>query len=133
MIFFFDLMKSKKRSEELCPEIYEEDQCVTGTIFSSSANLANTMIGTGMLAMPFAFSQLGIAQGLVMVSITGILAAAGLILLSKSAQVLESRCVSFNALAKVSYPAAAVIMDTAIAITCFGTSVSYLIVGLLLV
>jgi amino acid permease len=108
-----------------------EDANVTGTVFSSTVNLANTILGTGMLAMPFVFANLGIAQGLVMLTITAILSVFGLNLLSQAAQTLNSRDVSFNAIAMTAYPAAAVVMDFAIALLCYGAGVSYLIVGMI--
>jgi amino acid permease len=73
-----------------------------------------------MLAMPFAFSMLGLLQGIVMLSITGIFAILGLSLLAQAAQTLNSRDVSFNSVAKASYPTIAIVMDAAILITCFG-------------
>lgn len=106
------------------------DTHATGTVFSSTVNLANTILGTGMLAMPLVFASLGIAQGLVMISITGILSVFGLSLLSQAAQTLNSRDVSFNAIAMVTFPAAAVVMDISVALLCFGAGVSYLVVGM---
>lgn len=99
-------------------------------IKSSTANLTNTVLGTGMLSMPYTFATLGIAQGLVLITFTAILGGFGLSLLTQAAQTLKSRSVSFNALAKVSYPAVATVMDVSIALNCFGVSVSYLVVGI---
>jgi amino acid permease len=107
----------------------DDNEKVSGTIFSSSSNLVNTVLGTGMLSMPFVFQQLGVVQGLVMLSIAALFAILGLSLLSQAAQTLKSRDVSFNCLAHASFPQVAIVMDVALVITCFGGSVSYLIVG----
>jgi amino acid permease len=54
----------------------------------------------------------------------------GLVLLARSAASMHSRKVSFYAIAmdEPSWPAAAVAMDLAVAIKCWGVSISYLIV-----
>ncbi|MGK0280449.1 MAG: hypothetical protein ACI9RU_003232 [Litorivivens sp.] len=109
---------------------FNEDKSVSGTIASSSINLVNTVLGTGMLSLPFVFSQLGVVQGIVMLSIAVLLAILSLSLLSQAAQKLNSRDVSFNSMALASFPHISIVMDAAILITCFGSCVSYLIVGL---
>jgi hypothetical protein len=112
--------------------IADEDANVTGTLFSSTVNLANTILGSGMLAMPFVFANLGIAQGMVLLTITAILSVFGLGLLTQMANTLNSRDVSFNAICMTAYPAAAAVMDFAIALLCFGAGVSYHIIGMFL-
>jgi amino acid permease len=110
--------------------IAEEDANATGTLFSSTANLANTILGSGILVMPFVFANLGIAQGVVLLTLSAFLSVFGLNLLTKMANTLNSRDVSFNAICMTAYPAAAVLMDFAIALLCYGAGVSYLIIGM---
>jgi len=73
------------------------------TIASGIGNLANTIVGSGASAF-------------------------GLYLLSRAATKTPHRHSSFFAVAKLTYPKAAVFFDAAIAIKCFGVSISYLII-----
>ncbi|CAG8710157.1 5425_t:CDS:2, partial [Gigaspora margarita] len=70
--------------------------------FSCAVNLANTILGTGMLAMPAAVASVGLIMG--------------------------SRSSSFFAVSQLTYPKAALFFDVAIAVKCFGVSISYLII-----
>ncbi|KAI9217955.1 transmembrane amino acid transporter protein-domain-containing protein [Blastocladiella britannica] len=109
-----------------------------GTIFTGTVNIANTILGSGMLAMPFAIANVGLVLGLVMILISGLAATFGLWLLTHVARRLpdtesdETPRVrnpsSFFALSAITYPAAAVYFDAAIAIKCFGVASSYLVV-----
>lgn len=74
--------------------------------------------------------SLGIAQGFFFLSFSCILGIFGLSLLTLAAQAVGGRNISFNSLSKATFPAAAVIMDVAVAITVFGAAISYLIVGI---
>ena len=103
------------------------DPNVTGTIFSSSINICNTILGSGMLIMPLAMMKLGLAIGIFMISLSGFGAAYGLRILTNCG-VVVGRKASFNALTKVTYRKIAVLFDIAIAVKCFGVSVSYLII-----
>ncbi|KNE70117.1 hypothetical protein AMAG_15092 [Allomyces macrogynus ATCC 38327] len=108
----------------------------TGTIFSGTINMANTILGSGMLAMPYAISSVGLALGLVLVLVSGLAAAFGLWLLTHVARHLAGSDrargprtpAGFFALSTITYPTAAVYFDAAIAIKCFGVATSYLIV-----
>lgn len=52
----------------------------------------------------------------------------GLYLLSLCSDKLPPRSASFNAIAKITYPTAAMYFDLAIALKCFGVSISYLLI-----
>ncbi|OMH78825.1 Vacuolar amino acid transporter 5 [Zancudomyces culisetae] len=95
--------------DDLCLEIADELKH-TGTIFSSTINLCNTILGSGMLAM------------------VGFTSAVGLYLLARCAEKVPGRKSSFFAVAGLTYPKAALLFDFAIALKCFGVSVSYLII-----
>lgn len=95
---------------------------------SSNINLVNTIIGAGTLAMPLAMSHMGILLGTFVILWSGLTAAFGLYLQTRCANYLERGTSSFFALSQITYPNAAVIFDAAIAIKCFGVSVSYLII-----
>lgn len=99
------------------------------SIPSSIANLANTIIGTGMLAMPSVISSTGIVPAVVLIVLSSLLSSFGLYLLHISSTHLASnRSSSFNAIAKLTYPNAAIYFDVAIALKCFGVSISYLLI-----
>lgn len=98
------------------------------TMVSCVGNLANTIIGSGMLTFPLAFASAGILPGLLTCIFSGGAAAFGLYLLSRAAARTPHRRSSFFAVAELTYPKAAVFFDAAIAIKCFGVSISYLII-----
>ncbi|KAJ3281688.1 hypothetical protein HK104_011323 [Borealophlyctis nickersoniae] len=99
----------------------------TGTVTSSWINITNTILGSGMLAMPSALAGVGLGLGIVLIGLSGAASAFGLILLTKVAAEV-GRTSSFFACSKITYPGAAVLFDLAIAVKCFGVSVSYLVI-----
>ncbi|KAI9491862.1 transmembrane amino acid transporter protein-domain-containing protein [Zychaea mexicana] len=105
-----------------------DEQIAKASPFSGIFNLLNTILGTGMLAMPAAVATVGLLPGMVLTLISGIASGAGLYFLSESASSVEGRRASFFAVSQLTYPGAAVWFDTAIAIKCFGVAVSYLII-----
>ncbi|KAI5123504.1 hypothetical protein M0805_006664 [Coniferiporia weirii] len=94
----------------------------------SVGNLANTIIGSGMLTFPLAMASAGIIPGMISCVACGFIASFGLYLLSRCATYTAHRRASFFAVAKLTYPNAAVFFDAAIATKCFGVSISYLII-----
>ncbi|EJD07295.1 uncharacterized protein FOMMEDRAFT_15993 [Fomitiporia mediterranea MF3/22] len=99
-----------------------------GSLISSVSNLANTIIGSGMLTFPLAMASAGIIPGMISCVLCGCIASFGLYLLSRCAQYTAHRSSSFFAVSKLTFPNAAVFFDAAIATKCFGVSVSYLII-----
>ncbi|KAJ3000232.1 hypothetical protein HDV02_000145 [Globomyces sp. JEL0801] len=98
-----------------------------GTILSSCINLCNTILGSGMLAMPSALAATGMGLGILLIAFCASCSAFGLFLLSQiAAQV--GRKSSFFTCASITYPKAALFFDLAIAIKCFGVSISYLVI-----
>jgi amino acid permease len=98
------------------------------TVFSSVSNLANTIIGSGMLSFSLAMASSGIIPGVLLCIFSGSVGAFGLYLLSLCAQKTAHRRSSFFAVSQLTYPKAATFFDAAIAIKCFGVSTSYLII-----
>lgn len=99
----------------------------TGTILSSSINIINTILGAGMLAMPSAIAAVGLGLGIVLIGFCAAASAFGLFLLSRIAA-QAGRKSSFFTCASITYPRAAVYFDLAIAVKCFGVSISYLVI-----
>ncbi|KAI0031435.1 transmembrane amino acid transporter protein-domain-containing protein [Vararia minispora EC-137] len=81
-----------------------------------------------MLTFPLALASAGIIPGMLTCVFSGVVAAFGLYLLSVCARNAPHRRASFFAVAHLTYPRAAVFFDAAIAIKCFGVSISYLII-----
>ncbi|EIN09560.1 hypothetical protein PUNSTDRAFT_101436 [Punctularia strigosozonata HHB-11173 SS5] len=98
------------------------------SLVSCIGNLSNTIIGSGMLTFPMAMASSGIIPGIFTCVFSGSVAAFGLYLLSLAATHTPHRTSSFFAVAQLTFPKAAVFFDAAIAIKCFGVSISYLII-----
>ncbi|KAF9383693.1 hypothetical protein CPB97_006242 [Podila verticillata] len=100
----------------------------SASFWSCTINLANTILGTGMLAMPGALATVGLVLGSFMIVFSACASALGLYFLTRSASKTQGRAASFFACSKLTYPSAAVWFDLAIAIKCFGVGISYLII-----
>jgi hypothetical protein len=74
------------------------------------------------LAMPAAMSSMGILIGVIIIIFAGCTSGIGLYFLSRCALRIERGHSSFFAVAKRTYPEAAIVFDSAIAIKCFGTA-----------
>ncbi|KAL6705671.1 hypothetical protein ACN47E_006460 [Coniothyrium glycines] len=98
------------------------------TWISSVINLANTILGAGLLAMPSALSKMGIFLGIFVIAWAGTTAGFGLYLQTRCARYVDRGQVSFATLSQLTYPNLSIIFDAAIAIKCFGVAVSYLII-----
>ncbi|KAH8079910.1 transmembrane amino acid transporter protein-domain-containing protein, partial [Filobasidium floriforme] len=101
------------------------------TIASCVSNLANTIIGSGALAFPSVFASMGLIPAFFSCIFAGACSAFGLYLLSLCArQGYEKPEASFNQIARLTFGEgwATRCFDAAIAIKCFGVSVSYLII-----
>lgn len=83
-----------------------------------------------MLAMAHGFATGGMIPGILTVLFCGATAYLGLLFLALCARHpdVKPRGASFAALSALTYPAAGVFFDAAIAIKCFGVSISYLII-----
>ncbi|PWN48017.1 hypothetical protein IE53DRAFT_217825 [Violaceomyces palustris] len=99
------------------------------SLLSSISNLTNTIIGTGMLATPGAFKYTGLLLGMFLICFCGFTASFGLYLLTRCAAKVGGRKNSFFTLASQTIPAGAWWFDLAIALKCYGVSISYLIIS----
>ena len=98
------------------------------SISSCVYNLTNTIIGSGVLALPAAFATCGSALGSGLLLVFALFSAHGLHLLSLSAQIVDGDKASFRAVASAAAPRFATFVDLAVVIKCFGVACSYLIV-----
>mmetsp|Transcript_4194 Transcript_4194/g.4143 ORF Transcript_4194/g.4143 Transcript_4194/m.4143 type:complete len:474 (+) Transcript_4194:1790-3211(+) len=101
----------------------------TATIKSGTINLLNTIVGAGILAMPFGLKSNGLLFGCLLIIWSSLTSSFGLYLQNKVAKYTQQQeAVSYFSLAQLTYPQLSIIFDSAIAIKCFGVGVSYLVV-----
>lgn len=99
------------------------------TIRSGTINLLNTIIGAGILAMPYGLKSNGLFFGCLLILWSSMTSSMGLYLQSKVAKyTAQTDAVSYFSLAQLTYPQLSIVFDSAIAIKCFGVGVSYLVV-----
>lgn len=99
------------------------------SIRSGSINLLNTIIGAGILAMPYGLKCNGLLFGVFLVAWSALTSAFGLYLQNKVAKYThQHHAVSYFSLCQLTYPQLLVVFDSAIAIKCFGVGVLYLVV-----
>jgi hypothetical protein len=98
----------------------------TGT-FSSVVNLTNSIIGSGILGLPYAFAASGWYLGYALITLAALLTLFSLYLLSVCATKVEHPS-SFYKVTNASIPRATFLVDASVASMCFGVAVSYLIV-----
>lgn len=120
------LTNTTQASSMYTTEICEEEP--SATMASASINLSNTILGTGMLAMPAALASVGLIPGMFIILYAGITSALGLYFLARSAEKVGGRNASFSSLSKLTWPKLGIFFDAAIAIKCFGVAISYLII-----
>ena len=99
------------------------------TIASGTINLLNTVVGAGILAMPFGLRQNGLLFGSFLILWSSLTSSFGLYLQNKVAKYTgQQGSVSYFSLSQLTYPQLSIVFDCAIAIKCFGVGVSYLVV-----
>lgn len=120
-----DLTLDENKSQHLHPKT---PACSGGSasIVSCTINLANTMIGAGILGLPGAFQGTGWVTGLVLIAISAAFSAHGLVLLSKAA-LKTGLPSSFYTVASAVIPRYTMLIDLAVALKCFGVATGYLI------
>jgi amino acid permease len=97
------------------------------TVTSCILNLANTIIGAGMLGLPGAFAGTGYVGGSLLTVAGALCSANGLLLLSKAAQQAGHMPSSFYTVAHAAVPHYTILIDLAVALKCFGVATGYLI------
>ncbi|GMM35902.1 aspartate/glutamate transporter [Saccharomycopsis crataegensis] len=95
---------------------------------SASVNLLNTIIGAGLLAMPFGIKANGLTLGVFVIIFCACCSMFGLYLQGRCAKYNRPGHSSFFALSQLTYPSLSVLFDLGIAVKCFGVGVSYLVV-----
>ena len=97
------------------------------TLASCFFNLANTIVGSGMLGLPYAYAASGWVLGSFLLFVCGLSSAFALHTLSLCAKKIGGPS-SFYSIATHAMPSLTLVIDAAVAIKCFGVATSYLIV-----
>ena len=85
------------------------------SIFSSCMNLSNTILGAGLLGLPYAISKTGYILAFILFIIFGSLSSIGLNLAMSAAKVISPKA-SYYTLSELSIPRAKKLVDLAVAI-----------------
>lgn len=112
----------------LNPPKYSRNMTVSGTVASSTVNLIKTIVGAGLLAIPFAYRADGVLLAIFLILTAAFTSAYGMFILAKcSKTLLNPRHSSFFTLCSITYPNLSLLFDLAMFIQCFGVGLSYLI------
>ena len=107
--------------------IADEESANCASPFSCFVNLCNTILGSGMLGLPYAFSRTGWVLGSILLVLCGSLSSFALHTLAMCA-LKEKDPSSFYTVAHSAIPKFTHLIDIAVAVKCFGVGTSYLIV-----
>ena len=126
------LTSSSKDAFDDCPEndnatSPEAKLLNKATWFSSYTNLTSTIIGAGVLGLPYSFSKTGWIVGLILISLCAAMSALALHFLSLCIRKTKSPS-SFYLVAEKALPSVVWLIDFTVAVKCFGVATSYLIV-----
>lgn len=100
----------------------------TATLSSSIINLTKTIIGSGLLAIPYAFRDDGIFVGVCLTVLAAITTGFGFFVLAKCSKILVNpRNSSFFTICMLTYPSLSPLFDFAMIVQCFGVGLSYLV------
>ena len=105
----------------LAPVIRGEASALTSVM-----GLCNSILGAGLLSLPWAFAQAGWAVGLALLAASGAASAFGLHLLTACAR--GARRPSFYALSQRAFPRLSAAVDFAVVLNCFGLMCSCLVI-----
>ena len=105
----------------------EADLRNRATWLSCYINLTSTILGAGMLGLPYAYANMGWILGTLLIIVCGTAATFALYFLAVCAKKTDLPS-SFYTVAKVAAPQYSFIIDAIIAIKCFGVATSYLVV-----
>lgn len=92
-------------------------------------NLVKTTMGAGILALPFAYKSQGVLIATLSILIAGVMTGIGLFFQAYAAGFLPKGQASFFTVSKITVPSLAVVFDFAIALKCFGVTVSYFVIA----
>lgn len=97
------------------------------TSVSAIVNTVNTIIGSGILVLPYAFRTDSILLGSLIIIFAGLANGLGMILQGASSKFLIKGSATFFSVCKITYPRLSLLFDFAIFLQCFGVNISYLV------
>ncbi|GME96040.1 unnamed protein product [Ambrosiozyma monospora] len=97
------------------------------SVQSSIVNTINTIIGAGMLVLPYAFRTDGIFIGSFILIFAALTSGFGMYLQGVSSKFLPESTATFFTVCMITYPHLSVLFDLSIALQCFGVGVSYVV------
>ncbi|SCU90817.1 LAMI_0E03708g1_1 [Lachancea mirantina] len=98
------------------------------TAFFSAVNLTKTIVGAGMLAIPYAFRNDGVLVGTLLTLLAALSSGFGLVVLGKcSKSLVDPRQASFFSLCSITYPNLSMLFDFSMFLQCYGVGLSYLV------
>lgn len=97
------------------------------TAFSSVINTVNTIIGSGILVLPYAFRTDSIFLGTLIILFAGLANGMGMVLQGAASKFLPRGTATFFTVCRITYPNLSVLFDFAIFLQCFGVNISYLV------
>ncbi|VEU23394.1 DEKNAAC104537 [Brettanomyces naardenensis] len=97
------------------------------TMSSSIINTVNSVIGSGMLVLPYAFRTDSILLGTILLLFAAITNAVGLVIQGMSSKFLKQGNATFFTVCMITYPQLSVLFDIAIFLQCYGVAISYLV------
>ncbi|KAH3666092.1 hypothetical protein OGAPHI_004281 [Ogataea philodendri] len=97
------------------------------SVSSSVVNTVNTIIGSGMLVLPYAFKTDSVLWGILILIFAAVTNILGLFLLAVSSKYLREGNANFFTVSLITDPSLSVIFDFAIALQCFGVNISYVV------
>ena len=100
----------------------------TATVGSGTINLLKTIVGSGLLAIPFAFRMDGVLVGVALTFFAAFTSAFGMFILGKCSKTLiNPRNSSFFTICMLTYPSLSPVFDLIMIVQCFGCGLSYLV------
>lgn len=97
------------------------------SMVSSTINLMKTIIGAGLLSMPYTYSTDGSIIGTVIILLAALTSGYGLFLQGYVSKYAPLGHATFFNICSITYPSLSVVFDIAIAVQCFGCAISYLV------
>lgn len=94
---------------------------------SSFISLIKTIIGAGLLSMPYALSTDGLIFGVFIIFLAAVTSGYGLFLQVYVSKYVPQGHATFFNVCSITYPLLSVVFDAAIATQCFGCAISYLV------
>ena len=103
-------------------EVASPASSIGASLFSSTINLANTCMGTGVLALPAAFAVSGLLSGVIVCVSTSALMMLSLIMLDACATRSAVSIPTFHSVCDAALPGLGSWVDGALTINCFGSA-----------